>query len=68
MRSDTFKKFKSVVASADSKDPIWWAGFYWVDLTKIQVNAVCEILVKRNFKRDDRGFLVLPSGVGIKEV
>lgn len=68
MTQKMFKAFKEVIETADTKDPIWWAGYHWIDLTPKQANTVCGILEGRGFDRNDKGYIVLPSGLGIKEV
>jgi len=65
MRSKDFKAFKSIIATADTEHSVWWAGYYWLDLTQRQCQEACKILTSRGFKRTRDGSVLLPSGISI---
>ena len=66
MKTKDFKAFKEVIADADEKHPIWWAGYLWIDLTAKQGAQAYEILKGRGFEQNATGHVLLPSGLGIK--
>lgn len=47
MKRVDFGKFKEVISTARNNDPIWWAGYLWINLTEKQSNEVIEILTSR---------------------
>ena len=62
MKRSDFIKFKEVISIARSDDPIWWAGYFWINLTEKQSNEVIKILTLRGFRTEDNE-IVLPSGM-----
>ena len=62
MKRSDFGKFKEVISTAKSDDPIWWAGYLWINLTEKQSNEVIGILTSRGF-RISANEIVLPSGI-----
>lgn len=48
MRNDYFKGFIDEVKTASTKDPIWYQGYLWIDLTKKQAYKTIEVLKTRN--------------------
>ena len=68
MKIAEFNKFKAYVETADMKDPIWWAGYLWIDLTAKQGEKMAEVLVKKGmgkFDADGKHFAEMPSGLRI---
>lgn len=43
MRNEQFKQFLETVKDADKYDPIWYAGYLWIDLTEKQIDKVISI-------------------------
>lgn len=62
MKRADFGKFKEVISTARNNDPIWWAGYLWINLTEKQSNEVIEILTSRGF-RTSANEIVIPSGL-----
>ena len=52
MKNEEYKRFKETVKEADEKNPIWWAGFLWINLTKRQARDIIEILKEQPFIKD----------------
>lgn len=50
MDNRTFKQFCETVKEAIDNDPIWYAGYLWIDLTERQVNKVVELIPYGNNK------------------
>ena len=48
MKIREFKSFKNIIATCDSDDLIWSAGYLWMNLTTSQYNEVYKILSKRD--------------------
>lgn len=70
MKNAEYKAFRNTVATADEKNPIWWAGFLWIDLTKRQANDIITILERLDFIKEVTLFngkqaLEIPSGLAI---
>ena len=69
MKNDRFKDFLEYVGSASKTDPIWWAGYLWIDLTKRQATKTIEVLKNRPDCKLDvvngRDVLKIPSGLAI---
>lgn len=71
MKTQDYKNFKNLIIKAtDPKDPIWWAGFLWVDLTKRQATEIVRILETKPFIKDTVTFngheaVEIPSGLAI---
>lgn len=65
MKRSDFGKFKEVISTAKSDDPIWWAGYLWINLTEKQSNEVIEILTSRGF-RISTNEIEIPSGIRFK--
>ena len=66
MRNTHFKAFKERVKDAYRDDPIWWAGYLWIDMTPKQNNTMFDLLAYRGMVEDDTA--VLPSGIRFKRV
>lgn len=62
MKRSDFGKFKEVIKNADNNDPIWWAGYLWLDLTENQYNKAYDILIDKGFPVNESGFVKMPSG------
>lgn len=67
MRTGDFNRFMEYLVDADVKDPVWWAGYMWIDLTERQIKRVTELLKAKEFEQEN-GYVILPSGIGIKEL
>lgn len=70
MTRSEYKTFKSAVAMADAEHTIWWAGYYWINLSEKQGKDITEVLEAKPFIKADKAvngkdILVLPSGLGI---
>ena len=73
MRNDQFKNFLEVVKDAGENDPIWYAGYMWINLTPTQVDKVGTILAGRKHigrylvgnAGFERSVLIIPSGLKI---
>ena len=48
MRVKEFKAFKNTIATCDSNDLIWSAGYLWINLTTSQCDEVYKILSNRD--------------------
>lgn len=68
MTTKDFKAFKEVITEADKKDPIWWAGYHWINLTQKQGATAYAILEARGFEKNENDYVVLPSGLAFKPV
>lgn len=68
MKRSDFARFKEIVSTCDNNDPIWHAGYLWIDLTVKQCNTIYDILVNRGCEINDKGYVLTPSGFGIKPV
>ena len=66
MKSLLYKKFKDRVIVANKNDTIWYAGFYFVNLTAKQA----EDLRKSTLDKwgDDNGVVRFPNGISIKPI
>jgi len=62
MKRSDFSKFKEVISNARNDDPIWWAGYLWINLTEKQSNEVIKILTSRGF-RTSANEITIPSGI-----
>lgn len=47
MRAREFKQFKEIISTCKDDDPIWWAGYLFIDLTEKQFRETREILRER---------------------
>ena len=71
MKQDRYKLFKEAISTAGAKDPVWWAGYLWLDLTKKQSHEVFNILGNRRdgvckviiSLRNGRIEIEIPSGI-----
>lgn len=68
MTQQQFKMFSKIIEGADVNDPIWWQGYYWIDLTPRQAGKVDMILRGKGFVgtvTDIKGRKahILPSGL-----
>ena len=68
MTQQEFKSFSRTVTNAGANDPIWWAGYYWINLTVRQVQKIDVVLRSKGFidtVMDARGRQahLLPSGL-----
>lgn len=52
MKNSEYKKFKEAVSLAEERDPIWWAGFLWIDLTKRQAKEIVKVLARKPFIKE----------------
>lgn len=44
MKNDGFKRFCEYVKNAEENDPIWYAGYLWLELTEKQINQIVSII------------------------
>ena len=44
MKRTLFKGLYEKVATAGKSDPVWWAGYLWIDMTEKQTAAIYEAL------------------------
>ena len=69
MIASQYKQFKECMRTDESDNPIWYAGFLFLQLTPRQCKEVSEILIERGFpiRKNSRGEyeVVTPSGLGI---
>lgn len=70
MTNSEYKNFKEYVTTADEKDPVWWAGYMWINLTKRQAKDIISVLENKSFVkettlRNGRLALEIPSGLAI---
>lgn len=70
MKNDVYKRFKKGVIEADEKDPIWWLGYLWIDLTVRQAKEVIGLLSEKPFIKEVVTFngheaYEIPSGLQI---
>lgn len=66
MKRSEFLRFKETVMVATKDDPVWWAGYLWLNLTNRQIAAIRSILYARadDFEIDEHQ-ITLPSGIGV---
>ena len=65
MKKGEFKRFKKIISTCEDNDPIWWAGYLFINLTKDQYCETCEILSNRyGVVTDNMGYpsVMTPSG------
>lgn len=66
MTREHYKNFKQTVSTANEHDPVWYAGYAWIDLTKKQADDIVELLkVHPSVVHTENG-LMLPSGLVIR--
>lgn len=70
MTNTEYKAFKAAVAKADNKNEIWWAGYYWIALTKKQCRDIIDLLETKPFMKSTmtltgKNALIMPSGLCI---
>ena len=70
MTNTEYKAFKGMVAKADAQDTVWWAGYYWIALTKKQCRDMLDLLETKPFMRHTttltgKDALMMPSGLCI---
>lgn len=71
MKQEKYKLFKEAISTAGAKDPVWWAGYLWIDLTEKQGREVFKILGNRRDNvcktiislRNSRIEIEIPSGI-----
>lgn len=68
MKRSEFATFKKIISTCDNKHPIWYMGYLWIDLTVKQLNTIYDILVNRGCEINEDGYVLTPSGFGIKPV
>lgn len=68
MKRSDFVRFRDIVTDANNQDPIWSAGYLWLNLTERQFSEIYKILEKKGFRKDEDNTIYLPTGLGIKEV
>ena len=71
MTNTEYKAFKAAVAKADAKNEIWWAGYYWIALTKKQCRDMLDLLETKSFMKrtttlNGKDALMMPSGLCIR--
>lgn len=66
MKRNEYKNFKSIVEQSNENDPVWYAGYLWIDLTAAQADDMKKLLkVHPSVIRTEAG-LQLPSGITIR--
>ena len=70
MKNNEYRVFKNMVAMADVEDEIWWAGYYWIDLTEKQGRDIIDLLETKSFIKPaktptGKDALQMPSGLMI---
>lgn len=68
MKSNEYKVFKTAVATADAQNDIWWAGYYWMNLTGSQCKDMLDLLetkpfIKQSKTLNGKDALIMPSGL-----
>ncbi|MBQ1791664.1 MAG: hypothetical protein II008_15925 [Oscillospiraceae bacterium] len=68
MTAKTFKAFSQIVENAEVNDPIWWEGYFWLELTTRQAEKIGMTLREKAFIGDvtdikGRKAHLLPSGL-----
>lgn len=63
MKQSLYKNFKEKAIKAESNNPIWWAGFYFFDLTKRQSDDLFDALYSK-YGKDNK--VMLPSGIELR--
>ena len=69
MKKQEFTKFLEDIEQADDKNPIWYMGYLFLDLTPKQVTKLQDKLVSklgfRYVPQTEHYEIVLPSGLGL---
>ena len=70
MKNSEYRVFKTVVALADAQNDIWWAGYYWANLTGSQCKDMIDLLETKPFIKPAKTLtgkdaLQMPSGLMI---
>ena len=69
MTNARFKQMMNVINDCEDNDPIWWAGYLFLDLTANQCKKVYLACAVRGWEKWDRETgkyeVVLPSGIAI---
>ena len=70
MKNDYFKAFIEEVKNAETKDPIWYMGYLWIDLTKKQAYKTINVLMDRSdcklvTLKNGKQAIEIPSGMAI---
>lgn len=69
MNNAKFKSFLKAVKTVDSKDPLWWAGYLWIDLTPLQCIKTMNVLQYRKDCKivfeNGKNWYMIPSGLKI---
>lgn len=70
MTNQDYKKFREAVKKANEKDPIWWMGYLWINLTKRQAKDIITVLENKPYIKDtitinNQPALEIPSGLAI---
>lgn len=66
MKVSVYKKFKNRVVLASENDPIWYAGFYFINLTSKQAEDLRRATVEK--WGDSKGTVYYPNGVSIMKL
>lgn len=65
MKNNQFNSlYNKIINNNDDKNPIFWMGFVWVNLTKSQRKKIVKELLSQGYPHDDK-FVYLPSGIGL---
>ena len=70
MTNQEYKRFKECVVKAEEKDPIWWMGYLWINLTKRQAKDIIPVLESKPYIKDTvtingQTAVEIPSGLAI---
>lgn len=66
MKRADFNRFYEAVMTAEEKDPIWWAGYLWINLTEKQCDNITEALTCNKYVKVSEDGYKLPSGILLK--
>lgn len=64
MKQSLFKSFKTRVVEAQENDTIWYAGFYFINLTAKQAESLRLATLEK--WGDENGTVHFPNGITIK--
>ena len=69
MTNRKFKTMKDVLTTAGSHDPVWWAGYLFLELTDKQIDILTDLFASgvnpavKMCERNGRYGALLPSGL-----
>lgn len=63
MCNSDFNKFYNIVSEANEYNPIWKAGWYWINMTEKQAEKMYALLNVHPSVIKDGDSLILPGGM-----